>query len=169
MTDLSDGLILESQTEPDTGIRKRIEIHLSTDKPSIQLIHTLINDGVWAVELAPWAITQFRLGSAIILPMPLESADPAGLLPNRQLSFWPYASINPRLKLDDEFVLFNAEAASPFKMGYFNPHAWMAIGWTAFYSERHSMCMLVDFTPIIIAMLKHIATNSLLNLKVLLR
>jgi len=54
--------------------------------------------------------------------------DDAGLLPNRQLSLWPYTQINdPRLKLDDQFILFQADALlPPFKMGYFNPHGWMA-------------------------------------------
>lgn len=77
---------LEAQTEPGTGIRKRIEIHLSPDKPSVTLTHTLINDGLWTVELAPWAITQFRLGERVILPLPVGNVDAAGLLHNRQLS-----------------------------------------------------------------------------------
>ena len=126
VTDLSNGVILEGKTEPGTGIRKRIEIRLAADKPSVTLTHTLINDGLWPVELAPWAITQLRLGGIAILPMPIGNSDPAGLLHNRQISLWPYARINdPRLKLDDKFVLFNADAIlPPFKIGYFNPHGW---------------------------------------------
>jgi hypothetical protein len=60
--------------------------------------------------------------------MPVGNADPAGLLHNRQFSLWPYARINdPRLKLDDRFILFKADAMlPPFKMGYFNPHGWLA-------------------------------------------
>ncbi|HNH05830.1 MAG TPA: hypothetical protein PLF18_13865, partial [Anaerolineales bacterium] len=127
ITDLPDGVILETQTEPGTGIRKRIEIHLAADKPSVRLKHTLINDGLWPVELAPWAITQFRLGGTAILPMPVGNVDAAGLLPNRQISFWPYTRINdPRLNLRDDYVIFKADALPPFKMGYFNPHGWLA-------------------------------------------
>jgi hypothetical protein len=128
ITDLPDGVKLEASTEPGTGIRKRIEIHLASDKPSITLTHTLINDGLWPVELAPWAITQLRLGGTVILPMPVGNVDSAGLLPNRQFSLWPYASINdPRLKLGDKFTLFKADAIlPPFKLGYFNSHGWMA-------------------------------------------
>jgi hypothetical protein len=128
ITDQSDGVILEARTESGTGIRKRIEIHLVADQSSVILTHTLINDGLWPVELAPWAITQLRLGGTVILPMLVGNADPAGLLPNRQFSLWPYAHISdPRLKLDDKFVLFKADAMlPPFKMGYFNSHGWMA-------------------------------------------
>lgn len=128
ITDLPDGVMLETNTEPGTGIRKRIEIRLAADAPTIRLTHTLINDGMWAVRLAPWAITQFRLGGMAILPMPIGNADAAGLLPNRQISFWPYARLtDPRLSLRDDFSIFKADAIlPPFKMGYFNPHGWLA-------------------------------------------
>lgn len=128
ITELTDGVILETPTEQGTGIRKRIEIHLSPDRPTAVLTHTLINDGLWPVELAPWCITQFRLGGTVLLPMPTGSADPAGLLPNRRFSLWPYASINdPRLKMHDDFILYRGESLPPpFKIGFFNQHGWMA-------------------------------------------
>jgi hypothetical protein len=128
VTQLPDGVLLDSQTEPGTGIRKQIEIHLAPDQPSVTLTHILINDGMWPVELAPWAITQFRLGGTVILPMAVGNADPAGLLHNRQFSLWPYARFNdPRLKLGDEYILFAADALlPPFKIGYYNPHGWIA-------------------------------------------
>jgi hypothetical protein len=128
ITDLPDGVMLEARTEAGTGIRKQIEIRLAANAPSASVTHTLINDGLWPVELAPWAISQFRLGGTVILPMPTGDVDPAGLLPNRQISLWPYARINdPRLKWDDRFVLFKADASlPPFKMGYHAPDGWMA-------------------------------------------
>lgn len=127
ITELPGSVILETQTEPGTGIRKRIEIHLAKDRPSATLTHTLINDGLWPVELAPWTITQFRLGGTAILPMPVGNVDAAGLLPNRQISLWPYTRLNdPRLSLRDDYVIFKADALPPFKMGYFNPHGWLA-------------------------------------------
>jgi hypothetical protein len=34
---------------------------------------------------------------------------------------------DPRVKWDDQFVLFKADAMlPPFKVGYFNPHGWLA-------------------------------------------
>ncbi|MBK6646037.1 MAG: hypothetical protein IPG44_09830 [Anaerolineales bacterium] len=127
ITELSNGVILETNTEPGTGIRKRIKIELASDKPSVSLTHTLINDGLWSVELAPWTITQLRLGGVAILPMPVGNVDEAGLLPNRNISFWSYSRISdPRLTLRDDYVLFKADSLPPFKMGYFNPHGWLA-------------------------------------------
>ena len=79
------------------------------------------------MELAPWTITQFRLGGTAILPMPIGNVDAAGLLPNRQISLWPYTRINdPRLSLRDDYVIFKADALPPFKIGYFNSHGWLA-------------------------------------------
>lgn len=128
VAEMSDGVRLERKTEPDTGIRKRIEIHLATNKPSATLTHTLVNDGLWPVELAPWAITQFRLGGTAILPLPIEHIDPSGLQPNRQISLWPYTRINdPRIKLHDRFILVKADSIlPPLKIGSFNPHGWLA-------------------------------------------
>lgn len=128
ITDLPDGVSIEEETEPGTGIRKQLEIQLSPDRPCATLTHTLTNQGLWGVELAPWAISQFRLGGTVILPMPVGNADSAGLLHNRQLSLWPYARIHdPRLTWGDEFILFKADALlPPFKIGYFSTHGWMA-------------------------------------------
>jgi hypothetical protein len=128
----SDSVVLESLTEAGTGIRKRIAIQLPAEQPCVTITHTLINDGLWSVVLAPWAITQFRLGGKVILPMPVGNADPVGLLHNRQLSIWPYTRMNdPRVLWGDEFILFQADALlPPFKIGYFNPH-----GWTAYWVD----------------------------------
>jgi hypothetical protein len=128
VTELPDGILLDTQTEQGTGIRKMMQIQVAADKPSLIITHTLVNDGMWSVELAPWAITQFRLGGTVILPLPTGNADPAGLLHNRQFSLWPYARIHdPRLTFEDSFILFKADALlPPFKIGYFNPQGWIA-------------------------------------------
>ena len=61
------------------------------------------------------------------MPMPVGNVDEAGLLPNCQLLFWPYANLaDERLKLQNEYTLFKAESATAFKMGYFNSHGWLA-------------------------------------------
>ena len=127
--DLPDGIRLIGPTEPGSGMAKTIEIHLAEGRPAATLIHTLRNDGLWPVELAPWALTMFRLDGTVILPQPVGKVDPAGLLPNRTLSIWPYTRINdPRLILRDDFILIKAVQSSlpPLKIGYYNPHGWLA-------------------------------------------
>ena len=126
--EIPDGLLLQGKRESGTGIRKSIEIHLRPDLPQVSLKHTLVNEGLWEVELAPWTITMFRLGGVVILPVQSETEDMNALLPNRHISLWPYSRINdPRLRFDDDFIFVSAKSDLPlFKIGTFNPRGWVA-------------------------------------------
>ncbi len=128
LDELADGVRLKGSTEIGTGITKTIEIHLSVDQATVTLKHFLRNDSLWQVELAPWALTMFQLGGTVILPQPVGKIDQHGLLNNRILALWPYTYINDsRLVLRDDFILIQAApSSSPFKLGYYNPHGWMA-------------------------------------------
>ena len=126
VTEIPNGVRIDMPAEAWTHIAKSIEIRLNPNQPQILLLHELRNDGAWAVEFAPWTLTMFRLGGVGIFPQPAGNVDSAGLLPNRQLTLWPYASLDdPRLKLRDDFVLVRADPKlPPFKFGYFNRHSW---------------------------------------------
>jgi hypothetical protein len=132
VSELPNGLLLQSKQESNTGIRKSIEIHLNPDLPRVSLIHTLVNEGLWDVELAPWTITMFRLGGVAILPFQSEVVDMNDLLPDRRISLWPYSKINdPRLRFNDDFIFVSAKSDLPlFKIGTFTPR-----GWIAYWSE----------------------------------
>jgi hypothetical protein len=121
------GIRLLRPAEAGSGIAKTIDIHLAPGRAAATLVHTLRNDGLWEVVLAPWTLTMFRINGTAILPQPI--GDPKGLLHNRILAIWPYTRLNdPRLILRDDFILIrpNAEDVSPLKIGYYNPHGWMA-------------------------------------------
>jgi hypothetical protein len=124
---LPDGIRLTASPEPGSGMTKSIEIHLHSGRAVATIRHEIRNDGMWSAELAPWALTMFRQGGTAILPQPMGNVDSSGLLPNRNLSLWPYTNINDqRLKLDDDFILLKADPAlPPCKIGYYNPHGWM--------------------------------------------
>ncbi|HSB01937.1 MAG TPA: hypothetical protein VLE49_14905, partial [Anaerolineales bacterium] len=104
-----------------------MEIRLNPDRPQVILHHELRNDGAWAVEFAPWALTMFRQEGVGIFPQPVGNTDEAGLLSNRQLIVWPYTRLDdPRLHLRDDFILVHATPSlPPIKFGYFNPYGWM--------------------------------------------
>lgn len=125
---IDGGLLSEQPPEPWTQIGKRIEIRLDPGQPRVELRHELRNAGAWTVELAPWAVTMFRLGGVGIFPQPRAHDDGAGLLPNRHLALWPYASIrDPRLTLHDDFIFVRAEPQlPPLKFGYLNHEGWVA-------------------------------------------
>lgn len=128
VSELPDGLVLHGKPEIGTGIRKSIEIRLGPNLHQVSLTHTLVNEGLWDVELAPWSITMFRLGGIAVLPLQSETVDMDDLPPNRRISLWPYSKINdPRLRFDDDFIFVSAKPDLPlFKIGTFNPRGWIA-------------------------------------------
>jgi hypothetical protein len=136
LENLADGVRMTQPVEPGSGIRKSIEVRLAPDQAGVTLTHALKNEGNWPVELAPWAITQIRLGGVAILPQQVGALDVAGLLPNRQLVLWPYTSwADPRLQPADDLILIKADPAMPpCKIGHLNRAGWSAylIGATLF-------------------------------------
>jgi len=118
------GLLVRKAVEPETGIEKSILLELQPDKPVLTLTHRLANRASTPVECAPWAITQFRTGGVALLP---QARTQTGLLPNRFLSFWPYADISsPHLSLGNDLILLRADLEAPFKLGFPNPRGWLA-------------------------------------------
>ncbi|MCL5999356.1 MAG: hypothetical protein M1546_25325 [Chloroflexi bacterium] len=107
------------------GIEKRLDFVMEAEKPVVTVTHTLHNTGLWSVELATWAITQCRLGGIVLLPQPIDPADPESLLPNKRYSFWPYTNFaDGRFVFGNEVTLVHAKAAPPTKLGYRNVHGW---------------------------------------------
>lgn len=124
---LPSGVRLIGATEPLTGIRKELEIAIDPERPTIKLLHRLINNGAWPVKLAVWALTQLPLGGTIHLPQPNQPAENK-YLPNRRLALWTYTQLDdPRLELADDFVRLHARAdPQALKVGYFSTHGWAA-------------------------------------------
>ena len=119
------GVRLRGPVEESTGIQKVMEVILHTDRPMLTVQHALHNAGSWAVELAPWAITQVPLGGVAVLPM--SAPVPSQYLPNRQLNLWSYTHIrDTRLRLDDDLALVEGKTRrQSFKIGYFNHAGWL--------------------------------------------
>ncbi len=146
--ELIDGVRLIGKTEAGTGITKIIEIYVSPNQSTVALKHILRNDGHSPIELAPWTLTMFKLGGTVLLPQPVGNADSNGLLNNRILALWSYTRINdPRLVLRDDFILIHASTnASPLKMGYFNPHGWMAYWFKGIlFCKKFDVCATETF------------------------
>jgi hypothetical protein len=123
------GARLHRAADPYSHIARTIDITLHEGGPSVHLRHTLRNEGQWPVELAAWAITQLPPQGMAILPQRTAPADEDGLLPNRQLTLWPYTCwSDARLLLDDDFIFVRGRADMPqhFKIGYLNHHRWAA-------------------------------------------
>ncbi|HMD88108.1 MAG TPA: hypothetical protein VKF38_03000 [Anaerolineaceae bacterium] len=125
---ITGGVRLCQPTEPLTGIRKAIDICLDSNRPALTLTHHLYNDSNLPVDLAPWGITQLRLGGLALLPMSPALSGEKSLRPNRNLVLWSYTRWgDPRLEIDDDYVLAHAQPASqPCKLGTLNLCGWVA-------------------------------------------
>lgn len=99
---------------PDSaGLTK--ELRVSEDGNGIVVEHRMTKTDGSAIDVAAWAITQFRLGGTAILPF--EARD-TGALANRNLVLWPYTSIEDRrLTLSDEAIEIEAIGERPLKVG----------------------------------------------------
>jgi hypothetical protein len=124
--EVQDGVKL-TRSEPRNGITTEILVKLHPSAANVQLYHRLRNDGLWPVELAPWAITQLRPEGVAILPQNTGTLDPDGLQPNRQLALWQYTRWDdPRLKLGEGVIEVAAEPVpQAFKIGTFNHAGWL--------------------------------------------
>jgi len=116
-----DKVILKSLVDK-SGLEKEIAIQL--DGNCVHLEHRVTWHGSEPIELAPWTITQLRLGGMAILPLP----DTDGLLPNRNLVLWPYTQLqDERLELHDDVILLHgAGSEQACKIGNRNSHGWVA-------------------------------------------
>jgi hypothetical protein len=106
-------------------IEKSLEFTMDSTKPVVKVVHSLTNNVLWPVELAPWAITQCRLGGTVLLPQPVDPADAENLLPNKRYSFWPYTNFaDGRFEFGNQITLLRAKVAPSTKLGYRNHHGW---------------------------------------------
>jgi hypothetical protein len=137
------GLRLE-RLEPQTGLRKSMEIELDGSRAALTVKHAIRNEGETAIVQAPWAITIFPLGGVAVLPQQRGPLRENEHLPNRSLAFWTYSSVtDARLELGDELVLVHGRPApEPFKIGYLN-----RAGWTGYLHNGFFFCKRFDPKP----------------------
>jgi hypothetical protein len=100
------------------------EISIRLDGNRVHLVHRVTWHGAEPVELAPWSISQLRLGGLAILPLPHQD----GLLPDRKIVLWPYAKLHDvRFELwDDMLLLYGRGLDEAFKVGTYNTLGWIA-------------------------------------------
>src|SRR5690606_5286466 len=121
------GGVLLARDEAQTGITKELAVTMPPVGGRVHLGHRLTNNGLWPVELAPWAITQLRMGGTAVLPT-AGVVDAEGLLPDRLIALWPYSRWDdPRFQPGDGAIeIVSQPIAHPFKLGYMNRAGWMA-------------------------------------------
>lgn len=116
--------------ETSLGIQKEIDLSLAADAPEAVIVHRLKNASLWALEMAPWALTLMALGGVGILPLPPRGSHAGGdLLPVANLALWSYTDLSdPRYCLTPQAILLRHAGgqAQPQKIGLSNRRGWVA-------------------------------------------
>lgn len=124
-------ILHEDHVQP-THYQRQLEIIVDPDAPKVKLVHQIKNLGEEPLNILPWAVTQFRLGSKAHLPMDNSPYTENSFLPNRNVVLWPYTDLHdPRFHLENHSIEIDA-IASPdaLKVGIYCPAGWAAIEFT---------------------------------------
>lgn len=120
-----DGVVtFSSQRDEIAGVRKKISLSLTED--GLDIVHTVINESQWQIELSLWGITQMQSGGLLVIP---QNAEDTGLLPDRNLVFWSYTDIHDeRLYFGNDYITLygDPKAKTPLKIGQLNKSAYAA-------------------------------------------
>ncbi len=115
--------------EETTGIQKEMKFTLTSGSNQVTVVHRLINRNLWAVELAPWALTVVAQGGRGILPQEEYRSHPEYLLPARPLTLWHYTDMqDPRWIWGTKYIQLKQypDAETKQKIGIRNSRGWAA-------------------------------------------
>jgi hypothetical protein len=138
-------LIITQAVETGTGIVKEMEIGLSPDKNQVKIIHRLINQNPWTIQLSAWALSVLRPGGRAVIPQEPYGVGDDFLLPARSLALWSYTTMNdPRWIWGNKFIQAKQDPSldSEQKIGVMNKQ-----GWTAYCTEGEQLIKIFEFNP----------------------
>lgn len=140
ITPRPDGVAVAAPIEEATRLQKILVLRFPGPEPRLVVDHILVNHNLWAVECAPWAITQLRPGGFAILPQPTDPVDPAGVWPNRRIALWPYTDVNsPFIRWGNRYLFVHAAMPEGrLKLGFPNRRGWLAYFYNGFVFVKHA-------------------------------
>ncbi|MEL6269121.1 MAG: hypothetical protein AAFV33_04950 [Chloroflexota bacterium] len=124
-----DTIHVTQPVEPATGMQKSLEITMSADAPHVRVTHRMTNTGLWAVEVAPWALSVMAAGTVGIVPLPPRGSHDTQLLPNTSLTLWAYTNMaDPRWTFAERHIILrqNSDTPGPQKIGVDVQDGWIA-------------------------------------------
>ncbi len=113
VTEVEHGVRVEAPAD-GAGLAKTIDVRRTGDRWVVD--HVVTNASDAPMTIAPWAVTQLRIGGLVDLRIPKGGS---GLLPDRALVLWPYTDLSDeRIRATGEGVRIDARpGASPMKVG----------------------------------------------------
>jgi hypothetical protein len=115
--------------EPSNGLAKEMQVTLSPDSPRVEVIHRIINQGRWTIELAVWALSVMAQGGRAIFPQEDFRPHPDALAPARPVVLWSYSDMSdPRWTWGRKYIQLRQDPKSTAaqKCGLLNTKGWAA-------------------------------------------
>lgn len=122
-------LTLSQEKESLTGLKKEMEITLDDSRNMVTVLHRIINENLWEIDISPWAITALAGEGSAILPQEPYIDPESFLLPARPLVLWHYTRMNdPRWVWGRKYIQMNddPDLKSEQKIGILNKQGWAA-------------------------------------------
>lgn len=138
-------LRLAPATETLNGVRKEIAITLDPRKNHVRLVHRIINENPWDIELAPWCLTVMAAGGRAIFPQEEFRPHPEYFLPARPLVLWHYTDMSdPRWTWGEKYIQLRQDSAAKTKqkLGLLNKQ-----GWAGYYLRGTLFVKCIDVQP----------------------
>ncbi|MDE2126613.1 MAG: hypothetical protein KGJ62_08490 [Armatimonadetes bacterium] len=115
--------------EKPTGIQKEIDVTLDPSGSHVTVVHHLTNKGLFAVDMACWAMSAMNKGGTAIFPQePFVSHD-TKIDAVRPMVLWSYTDLtDPRLTFGKRFFTLRQDpnVTDPNKIGILNREGWAA-------------------------------------------
>ena len=122
-----------------------MEICLSAESNQLKIVHRLINQNAFPVQLAAWALSAPVPEGTAIIPQEEYGEGNDFLLPARSMALWNYTQMNdPRWIWGNKFILArpDPDRQTEQKIGLLNKQ-----GWTAFIMEDEMLVKIFAYDP----------------------
>ncbi|MCL6546594.1 MAG: hypothetical protein K6T61_15340 [Bryobacteraceae bacterium] len=123
------GLVATPPLEEEAGLQKQIEVRLAASGTQVQVSHRITNRNMWAIELAPWALTVMAPGGVGLTGLPPRGTHPEVLAPTNPLIIWAFTDLgDPRWIFLNKYIGLRQDPKNkvPQKIGHFNSDTWGA-------------------------------------------
>lgn len=121
-------LVLRNR-EAANELDKEMRVTLSPTSPVVEVAHRIVNRGLWACELAPWALSVMAPGGRAIYPQEEFRPHPEMLVPARPLVLWYFTDMSdPRWTWGRKYIQLRQDpkTTTKQKVGFLNKQGWAA-------------------------------------------
>lgn len=121
-------------------LEKQMDITID-DEHGATIVHRISNKSMWPIEFSVWALSAMATAGTLIVP---QNTDETGLLPNRNVVFWPYTNVkDARADLGNKYALVHQGAGSTSFMFGQKIHS----GWAAYAVHGDLFLKKFGFVP----------------------